>query len=195
MSLPRGRHYPLYDHTFNLGFLKPLITFGENLFRKSSWNRIIRIFFPFSSHLPFIFFSTWIPFNSCAFWFVFSVFPLSCLEAHHPLWWGRGREVPQAPVSPTLSEHITLRCYALWREAEQWAAFRFRPCFPPCPFSLPAFFRVAFHIPKTPSRLPYAFCFCWTNSSLSFLGREVSKLQSSDLLEINWDHFSPLNFI
>lgn len=91
MSIALGRHYPLHDHTHNLGFFKPFITLGEqNLYRKSSVNRIMMVFsFFYLCHICYLYFLLHEFILTPLLWlFLHSLspplmFPLSFLEAHH----------------------------------------------------------------------------------------------------------------
>lgn len=65
-------------HTLNLGFLHPLVTFGKNLHRKGSLNKIIMIFFPLSSICHLYYFLHEFLSSSCMFIYIFLGFPLPC---------------------------------------------------------------------------------------------------------------------
>lgn len=193
MSVPLGRCYLLHDHTLNLSFLKPLIMPGEKFYRKSSLNSIIMMFFFFVTFAIYILFymnsSQPFCFVLLLFFFFPLVFPLSCLEAHHLLWWCRDREAPHAHASSMLREHIP---FGGKTDSVFPAGFSFATLFaPPLP-------RLIFHIilclPKSPSHLPYALSFCWANSSFNLLGREVSKLWSSDSFGDKLEAFFPIKF-
>lgn len=182
MSIALGRHYPLHDHTHNLGFFKPFITLGEqNLYRKSSVNRIIMIFsFFYLCHICYLYFLLHEFILTPLLWLFFTLpLPTSHVpsvlsrSSSYLLWWYRLREVPQACASSTMSQRVPFG-------EKPDSMFPAGSALLLCCLMSPANLNPHQSLSNSLSHFPYTLSFCGTNSSLSLLGREIRKLQRSD---------------